>query len=160
MLVALVVPTALIHVGLCFRIIAGEQAIEFLGVAIVLINQRGRVRIVCHVVMKVDVAFEHIADDWAEEYKVDSRSCRDIEIRQRRSARVVWINMDDLCPTLFRLYHIGIGNRMGLGHIAAHNQNSIAIHEILRKRGGATAPQRGTQTGYSGAVSYTGLVLD
>src|SRR6266699_705962 len=113
MLVALVVPTALIHVGLCFRIIAGEQAIEFLGVAIVLINQRGRVRIVCHVVMKVAVAFQQMADDRAQEYD-----------------------------------------------IASHNQNSIAIHEILRKRGGATAPQRGTQTGYSGAVSYTGLVLD
>ena len=68
--------------------------------------------------------------------------------------------MDYLCATLFGFYHVREGDRMRLGHIAAHNQNSIAIDEILRKCGGAAAPQRCTQTGYSGAVSYTGLILD
>src|SRR5260370_39256784 len=155
MLVALVVPAALIHIGLCFRIIAGEQAIEFLGVAVVLINQRGRVRIVRHVVLEVAVAFQQMADDSAQEDDVASRSCRDIEICQRRSARVVRVNMDDLCPTLFRLYNISKGNRMGLGHIAVHNQNSIAIDTILRKSGGVDVTQRWTQTVYSGAESYT-----
>src|SRR6266487_1343855 len=101
-----------------------------------------------------------MANDRAQEHNVASRSCRDIEICQRRGARVVRVNMDNLCAALFRLYYIGIGNRVGLGHIAAHNQKSIAIHWVVGKCRGAATSTWGTPSGYGRAVSYTGLVLD
>ena len=49
---------------------------------------------------------------------------------------------------------------MGFGHIAPHNQDAVAIDEILRESSGTATTNSGTQTGYSRAVSYTGLVLD
>jgi len=55
---------------------------------------------------------------------------------------------------------IGKGDRVRLGHVAAHNQNSVAIDQILWEGRRAAASKRSTQTGYSGTVSYTGLVLD
>jgi len=70
------------------------------------------------------------------------------------------VYMDDLGSMLLGLHNIGKPDRMGLGHVAADDQNSIAINEVLRKCRGTATAQRCTQTGYSGAVSYTGLVLN
>ena len=72
----------------------------------------------------------------------------------------MWVDMNDLRSKLFGLYHITEGDRMGLGHIAAHNQDAVAIDQVLWKCCGAATSKRSTQTGYSGAVSYTGLVLN
>lgn len=58
------------------------------------------------------------------------------------------VDMDDLCPALFGPDNIGKGHRVRLGHIAAHNQDGIAIDQILRKGGGTAPPKRYTQTGY------------
>ena len=68
--------------------------------------------------------------------------------------------MDHLCPALLCLHDVGECNRMSLGHIAPHDQDTITIEQILRKSGGTATPYAGTQTGYSRAVSYTCLVLD
>src|SRR5689334_9989017 len=70
------------------------------------------------------------------------------------------VYMDDFGPTLLGFYHISKRHGMGLGHVATHDQNSIAIDEVLRKCRGTATPQRCTQTGYSRAVSYTCLVLN
>src|SRR5258708_17635413 len=68
--------------------------------------------------------------------------------------------MDNLRPALLSFNHIRESDRMGLGHVTAHNQNSIAVHKVLWKCRGAATSQRCTQTGYGGTVSYTGLVLN
>src|SRR5947209_17217787 len=70
------------------------------------------------------------------------------------------VYMHDLCAEFLGLDDIRKGYRVRLSHIAAHNQNRIAIHQVLRKSGGSATSKRYTQTGYRGTVSYTGLVLN
>jgi hypothetical protein len=67
--------------------------------------------------------------------------------------------MNNLGPKLLCSDNVAKGNRMGLSHVAAHNPNTIAMNEILWKTRGTATTQRCTQTGYSGTVSYTGLVV-
>ena len=38
--------------------------------------------------------------------------------------------------------------------------DAVGVLEVLLEVGGAAAPERGTQTGHRGGVSYAGLVLD
>src|SRR5947199_8213288 len=68
--------------------------------------------------------------------------------------------MDDFCPEFFGVDDIREGHRVRLSHVAAHNQNRIAIHQVLRKSRGSATSKRYTQTGYRGTVSYTGLILN
>jgi hypothetical protein len=49
---------------------------------------------------------------------------------------------------------------MSFCHIAPHNQDAVAIDQILWKSGGPATPYCGTQTGYSRAVSYPSLILN
>src|SRR2546421_4119066 len=72
----------------------------------------------------------------------------------------MWVDMNNLSSKLFGFDDIGKAYRMGLGHIAAHNPNAVAIDQVLWECCGAATSERSTQTGYSGAVSYTGLVLN
>ena len=160
LLITLVLPAALICIATGFRIITGEDAIQVLGIAIILTNQGGSIRIIHHILVEVAAIFEQVTNNRAQENDIASGACRNIEICQRRSTREVGVYMDNLCPTLLRFDDIRESHRMGLCHIAAHNQNSIAIHQVLRKCRGTATSQRGTQTGYGRAVSYTGLVLD
>src|SRR6266852_3943607 len=69
------------------------------------------------------------------------------------------VYMDYFGSALLRFDYICVSNRMGFGHVTAHDQYGIAIHKVLRKCCGSATSQRCTQTGYGGTVSYTGLVL-
>ena len=68
--------------------------------------------------------------------------------------------MHDFCPEFLGFDDIREGHRVRLSHVAAHNQNRVAIHQVLRKSCGSATSKRYTQTGYRGTVSYTGLVLN
>src|SRR2546425_7647562 len=68
--------------------------------------------------------------------------------------------MNNLGPKFLRFDNIAKGDRMSLSHVAAHNPNTITIDEILWKIRGTATSKCCTQTGYGGAVSYTGLILN
>ncbi len=70
------------------------------------------------------------------------------------------IYVDDLRAALFGFDDVRERDRVGLRHVAAHDKDSVAIDQILREVRRTTTPKRGTQTGYSGAVSDTGLVFN
>jgi len=72
----------------------------------------------------------------------------------------MWVNMNNPGSKLFGFDNIGKAYRMGLCHVAAHNQNTVAIDQVLWESCGTATSERSTQTGYSGAVSYTGLILN
>ena len=72
----------------------------------------------------------------------------------------MWVDMNNPGSKLFGFDDIGKSYRMGLCHVAAHNPNTVAIDQILWKCCGTATSERSTQTGYSGAVSYTGLILN
>ena len=68
--------------------------------------------------------------------------------------------MNNQRTTFFRLHHTCERDRVGFCHVAAHNQDTIAIDGILRISRSTATTKCCTQTGYCRAVSYTGLVLD
>ena len=45
-------------------------------------------------------------------------------------------------------------------HIGSHNQDRIGVLKVMRGSGSAATSKGGTQTGYRGAVSYSGLIAD
>src|ERR1700760_334435 len=72
----------------------------------------------------------------------------------------MWIDMDYLCATFFSLDDVCERNGMCLSHITAHNQDAVAIDEVLWKGRSTTTTKCCAQTGHCGAVSNTSLVLD
>src|SRR6266566_816307 len=101
-----------------------------------------------------------MTNDRTQENYIAAGACGNIDICQGRGTRIVWVYMDDFGSALLRLHHIRESNRMGLGHVTAHDQYCIAIHKVLRKCSGPAASKRCTQTGYGRAMSYTSLVLN
>ena len=61
---------------------------------------------------------------------------------------------------LARLHHEAEADRVGFGHVRAHDQDAVAILQVFLEDGGGAAAEGGAQTGHRGAVSYAGLVLD
>ena len=51
-------------------------------------------------------------------------------------------------------------DRVGLGHVGAHDEHAIAILKVFLECGGGSPAEGGAQTGHRCAVSYAGLVLD
>ena len=58
------------------------------------------------------------------------------------------------------LHHPLEPDRMGLGHVRAHDDDAVGVGQVLLVVRGAAATERGSQTGNRGGVSNTGLVLD
>jgi hypothetical protein len=58
------------------------------------------------------------------------------------------------------LHHPLEPDRVGLGHVRAHDDDAVGVGQVLLVVGGAAATERGPQTGDGGGVSNTGLVLD
>jgi hypothetical protein len=72
----------------------------------------------------------------------------------------VRIDMDDRGTALFRPQGPAKGDGMGLGHVAAHDQDTVAVDQILLERRRSAASERGAQTGHRGGVSDARLVFD
>ena len=97
----------------------------------------------------------------AEEGDVAARADADVARRTAPTCGVkrgsTWISV---APFSFAF----IGQRkptgMGLGHVRAHEQDAVAVGQVLLVVGGRAAAERGAQTGHRGAMSYPGLVLD
>jgi hypothetical protein len=70
------------------------------------------------------------------------------------------IDVHDLSAARLGLHHPLEPDRMGLGHVAAHDDDEVRVDEVLLIVRRPAATEGGPQTGNRGAVSNTGLVLD
>ena len=61
---------------------------------------------------------------------------------------------------LLGLHHPLEADRMALRHVRALDHDAVSVLQVLLEGGGAAAAERGPQTGDSGGVSDSGLVLD
>ena len=77
-----------------------------------------------------------------------------------RGAGVAGVDMDYGSPAAAGLHYKAKGNRMALGHIRAHNQDTVGVGQVPLGRGRGSPPKRSAQPGHRGAVSDPGLVLD
>ena len=85
------------------------------------------------------------------------RTCTSHSAEVRREARV---HVDQRRALRLRLHRPAEGDRVGLRHVGAHEQDAVAVREILLVVGGRAAAERRAQTGHRGAMSYPRLVLD
>ena len=76
------------------------------------------------------------------------------------SAAETRIDVDQLRAALLGLHRPAEADRMGLGHVRAHDQDAVAVGQVLLIAGGRTAAERGAQTGHRCAMSYPGLIFD
>ncbi len=90
--------------------------------------------------MEVAITFKQVTDNSSQEYNIAACASGNIHICQCRCTREMRVYMNNLGTKLFGLNHIRKGYRMCLSHIAAHDQDTVAIHKILRKCGGTATP--------------------
>ena len=78
----------------------------------------------------------------------------------RRRSREARVDVDDRGAARLGLHHPLESDRMALGHVRALDDDAVSVLQVLLEGRGSAASERGPQTGDSGAVSNTGLVLD
>ena len=84
----------------------------------------------------------------------------DEDVAQGRGAREPGVDVDQRRALLLGLHGPAEADRVGLGHVRAHDQDAVAVGQVLLVVGGRAAAERGAQTGHRGGVSYPRLVLD
>ena len=158
---ALIAPASL-HgiIGIGFRIVAAEQSAQVFGVLKTLLDQRRSICVGKNILLEPFIMGQHIIDDAAQERDIRAGANRHIEVAERRCARKMRVDVDQCRAFLLGLHGPSETDRVRLGHVRAHDQDAIAIGQVLLVVGGRTAAERGAQTGHRGGVSSSGLVLD
>ncbi len=138
---------------------AGEDAVEILGVAEVLADQGGGVRIGEDVLPEVLLLAQDVMDDPAEEGDVAARPDRHMQIAQGAGTGEARIDMNDPGTPGLGLHDPLEADRVRLGEIGALDDDAVRVLEILHEGGRPAAPERGTEAGDRGAVAHPGLIL-
>ena len=141
-------------------VIAAEQARQVLGVLETLLDDRRGIGVVQDVLLEPAVVAQDVVDEAAEEGDVAAGADADVDVAQRRGAREARIDVDQGRALFLGLHRPAEADGMGLGHVRAHEQDAIAVGQVLLVGGGRAAAERGAQTGHRGAVSYPRLVFD
>src|SRR5581483_7748032 len=147
-------------VGAVLGVEPAEHAVEVLGVAEVLVDDRRSVGERDDVVAEVLVVLEDVVDDPTEERDVRAGADRDVDVSERAGAREARVDVDQRRATRLGLHHPLEPDRMALGHVRALDDDAVAVLEVLLERRGATTTERCPQTGDGGRMSYARLVLD
>ena len=128
LIVLLVVPARLV-VGALLFVVSGEEPV--LEAEAVLHDEAG-VGVGAHVFVLDLILFEQIADDAAQESDVRARTDRGIDVGDRRGAGEARVDDDELGAVLdLRLDHPFEAARMGLGGVAAHDQDDVGVLDVL-----------------------------
>src|SRR6202042_1199800 len=130
------------------------------GVPELVADDRRRVCVMQDVVLEVGLGLQHVSDDPAEERDVGPGPDRDVHVRGCAGAAEARIDVNDLGAAFTRAHGPAEADRVRLSQVGALNEDAVRVLQILLKTGGATAPERGPQTGDRARVSYAGLVLD
>ncbi len=146
--------------GLPVPAVAAEQPVEVLGIPEPLLHDARCVGVVDHVVLEPAVVAQDVVDQSAEEGDVAAGPDADVHVAQRRHAGVARVDVDQGRALGLRLHRPAEADGMGLGHVRAHEQDAVAVREVLLVVGGRAAAERRAQTGHRGAMSYPGLILD
>src|SRR3989442_13061758 len=136
--------------------VAGEDAAVLFRVDVLVIDDRGGIRVGEHVLVKPEVATEHVVDEPAEKGDVAARPDGNIEVGGGRGAAEARVDVDDRGAALAGLHRPAEPDGMVLRHVAAHDQNRVGVGQVLLEGGGPTPSEACSQTGNGGAMSYSG----
>ncbi len=136
----------------------GKETVEFFGVAVVFAQQAGGIGEVHHVVTEEDFPLEHKTNEPAQKRQVAPGSDRHPDVGQRAGAGETRVHMDHRRALFFGVHDPAKTHRVRLGHGRALDQDAVGVRQILLGGGGATAAERGAQTGHRAGMSYPRLV--
>ena len=125
-----------------FRIIAGEQTIQVLGVLIVLRDDHRCIGIRHHIVMEIQLIFQQVINNRTQKHHVRAAANANVAIRKRRRARVTRIHVNDAGTPLLGFHHPLESHWVALGHIRTLNDDAVRIRHILQRLGCAAAAKR------------------
>ncbi len=140
------------------RIVAGEQAILEVEP---LADDVARVGVRLHVLMLDLVVLQQIAGHAVQERDVRALADRAVVIGDGRRARESRINHDQARVVLdLGFDHPLEAAWMRFGGVAAHHDDDVGVLDVHPKIGHRAAAESWSQTGYRGAVSDTGLIVE
>ena len=147
-------------VRLTLAVPAREVAVEVLGVHELVVDDCGCVAVGRNVLAELVTIGQHVVDQSAQERDVRAGADRHVHVSDRTGACEPGIDVDDLCTSALRLDHPLEAHGMVLRHVRPHDQDGVAVLQVLQERRGTTSSERCPQTGDRGRVSNAGLVLD
>src|SRR5579883_2105962 len=156
---AFVLPAAGVVAALLL-IEAGEEAVEVLGVAELLADDRRAVGVRHDVLAEVALVRDDVVDDAAEEGDVRARTERDVDVGDRAGPGVAGIDVDELGAPRLGFHDPLEPNRVALGHVGSLDDDAVSVLQVLLEGGGPSPAERSPQTGDRGGVSDARLVLD
>ena len=139
---------------------AGKDAAQIFGIAKILADDHGRIRIVLDVLAEVLVILQRVMNQSAQEENVGAGTQGYPDIGHRRGAGEARVDVNNGGAAFTRCHDPLEAHRMVFGHRRSHDKNRVSIFQVGQCGGGAAAAQRCAQTGHGGAVSYPGLVAD
>jgi hypothetical protein len=142
------------------RIEAAEQTVQVFGVLEALLDQGRRIGVMQDVFLEPAVIGEDVVNNSAEKRDIRTRPYWNIEVAVRRRSRKMRVDVDQCSASILGLHGPSETHGVGLGHVRSHEQDAIAIRQILLVIGGRAAAERGAQTGHRGGVSSSRLILD
>src|SRR5580704_10374433 len=137
-----------------------------LGVHVVLADDRGGTGIVCDPRTKERVAVpafavDDMTNDAAQERDIRARADRRIDISDRAGAGETRIDVNKLCTVFDFCGHWPFErDRVILSHVRTHDDNAIGILHAARIHSRRATAESCPQTGDTGAMSDTGLILN
>jgi hypothetical protein len=108
----------------------GEDAVQVLGVAVLLGDQGRRVGVGDDVVAEIAPLLQDVADQAAEEHDVGAGAQRRVEVGQRRRAGEPRVDVQDLRPPELGCHHEAEAHRVALGHVRAHDQHGVGVAHV------------------------------
>src|SRR5207247_2337804 len=139
---------------------AGEEAVEVLGVPVLIGEDVGGIRVGDDVFAEVALLLQDVSDQAAQEGNVRAGTNGDMQVGEGGSAAEARVDVDNRRAALFRLDDETERHRVALGHIRSLDDDAVAVSQSPLRSSRAASPERGAQTGHRGAVSYPRLVLD
>jgi hypothetical protein len=106
-----------------------------------LVHQERRVGVRLHVLLELQVVGEDVVDHAAEERNIGAGPHRDMLIGQRAGPGEPRVDVDDPGAASLGLHHPLEPDRMGLGHVRAHDDDAVGVGQVLLVVGGAATPE-------------------
>ena len=110
------------------------------------------------VLAKVQLVFDQVIDESAEEYDVSTGADRHPDVGQCARARKARIDMNDRRAVLLRFHDPAETDWVRFGHRGSFDKNAIRVRQILLRSRSSAPAEGGAQTGHRTAMSYAGLV--